>query len=58
MGIGKISVFQESDVFGFFLGGDFERFPRDCIETIDEMASDSEKNVAMVLIKVLPNTFE
>ena len=43
MGIGKVSVFQESDVFGSFFGGDFERFPRDCIQTIDEMASDSEK---------------
>ena len=29
--------------FRTFLGGDFERFPRDCIETIDKMASDSEK---------------
>ena len=29
--------------FRTFLGGDFERFPRDCIETIDEMARDSEK---------------
>ena len=42
--------------FQTFLGGDFERFPRDCIETIDEMASDSEKKCCEVLIKVLPNT--
>ena len=43
VGIGKILVFQESDVFGLFLGGDFGRSPRDFIENIDEMARDSGK---------------
>ena len=43
--------------FRIFFGCDLWPLPRDCIENIDEMASDSEKNVAMVLIKLLPNTF-
>ena len=50
-GIPRIRRFRTS------WGGDFRRFPGDFIEHIDEMASDSGKNVAMGLIKLLPNAF-
>ena len=43
MGIGNISVFRESDVFGFFVGGDFGHFPKDFIENVDTTSLDSEK---------------
>ena len=54
MGIGKISVFK-NPTFSDFLGGDFGRFPRDFIGHVNKPSWDYEKNVAMVLIKVLPN---
>ena len=42
VGIGKILVFQESDVFGL-LRGDFGQFPRDFIEFVGKTGPDSEK---------------
>ena len=54
LGIEQISVFRESYVFGFFVGGDFG-FPGDFIMFAGKIGSDSEKNVAMVPIKLLPN---
>ena len=55
--IGKISVFQESDVFGFFweviLGGSQEIL----LNILTKWLGILRKNVAMVLIKLLPNTF-
>ena len=40
------------------MGGDFGRFPRDFIEFVEKTAWDPEKNVAEVLIKVLPNIIQ
>ena len=57
MGIGKMSVFQESDVFGLFweviLGGSQEIL----LKILTKWLRILRKNVAMVLIKLLPNTF-
>ena len=56
MGIGKISVVRESDVFGILwkvvLGSSQE-----IVLCVGKTARDSEKSVAMVLSKLLPNTF-
>ena len=54
MGIGKISVFQESDVFGLFweviLSG-----PQEILfKLLTKWLRILRKNVAMVLIKLLP----
>ena len=58
VGIGKILVFQESDVFGLFwdvmLGGSQEIL----LKILTKWLRILRKHVAMVLIKVLPNTFE
>ena len=58
VGIGKISVFQESDVFGLFweviLGGSQEIL----LNILTKWLRILRKNVAMVLIKLLPNTFQ
>ena len=43
--------------FRTFGGGDSGQFPKDVIEFVGKTGPDSEKNVAMVLIKLLPNTF-
>ena len=43
--------------FPTFWGGDSGQFPRDFIEFVGQTGPDSEKNVAMVLIKLVPNTF-
>ena len=57
MGIGKMSVFQESDVFGLFweviLGGS----QKILLNILTKWLGILRKNVAMVLIKLLPNTF-
>ena len=57
VGIGKTSVFQESDVFGLFrdvvLGGSQEIL----LKILTKWLRTLRKNVAMVLIKLLPNTF-
>ena len=57
LGIGKISVFRESDVFGLFweviLGGSQEIL----LKILTKWLRILRKNVAMVLIKLLSNTF-
>ena len=57
VGFGKILVFQESDVFGLFweviLGGSQEIL----LKVLTKWLRILRKNVAMVLIKLLPNTF-
>ena len=57
MGIGKISVFQESDVFELF----WEVIPGSSQEILLSLSEKRvrilRKNVAVVLIKLLPNTF-
>ena len=40
-GIGKISVFRESDVFGLFW--EVRQFPGDFTEFVEKAGSDSEK---------------
>ena len=56
-GIGKISVFQESDVVGLFweviLGGSQEIL----LNILTKWLGILRKNVATVLSKLLPNTF-
>ena len=45
MGIGKISVFREFDVFGLFLEVILGQFPKDFIEFVGQTGSDSEKKM-------------
>ena len=54
-GIGKILVFQESDVFGLFwevILGDSQEI---LLKILTKWLRILRKNVAMVLIKLLPN---
>ena len=58
VGIGKILVFQESDVFGLFgevILGDSQEI---LLKILTKWLRILRKNVAMVLIKLLPNTFQ
>ena len=44
--------------FRTFLEGDFGQFPRDFIEFVGKWLGVLTENVAMVLIKVLPNSIQ
>ena len=57
MGIGKIAVFQESDVFGLFLEVILSGSQEILFKLLAKWLRILRKNVAMVLIKLLPNTF-
>ena len=57
MGIGNISVFQESDVFGLFWEVILRGSQEIVLKLLTKWLRILRKNVAMVLIKVLPNTF-
>ena len=57
MGIGKIAVFQESDVFGFFWEVVLNGSQEILLKLSTKWLRIMRKNVDMVLIKVLPNTF-
>ena len=57
VGIGKILVFPESDAFGLFwevILGDSQEI---LLKILTKWLRILRKNVAMVLIKLLPNTF-
>ena len=58
VGIGKILVFQESNVFGLYgevILGDSQEI---LLKLLMKWLRIMRKNVAMVLIKLLPNTFQ
>ena len=57
MGIGKISVFQESDVFALFGEVILSDSQEMLLEILTKWRQILRKNVAMVLIKLLPNSF-
>ena len=57
VGIGKIAVFQESDVFGLFWEVILSGSQKIVLKLLTKWLRILRKNVAMVLIKVLPNTF-
>ena len=58
MGIGRISVFQESDVFGLFGEVILCDSQEILLKILTKWLRILRKNVAMVLIKVLPNRIE
>ena len=57
MGIGKIPVFQESDGFGLFWEVILSGSQEIVLKLLTKWLRILRKNVAMVLIKVLPDTF-
>ena len=57
VGICKILVFQEYDVFGLFLEVILSGSHEILLKLLTKWLRILRKNVAMVLIKVLPNTF-
>ena len=57
VGIGKIVAFQESVVFGFFWEVILSDYQEILLKILSKWLRILRKNVAMVLIKLLPNTF-
>ena len=57
MGIGKIPVLQESDVFGLFWKVIVSGPQEIVLKLLTKWLRMLRNNVAMVLIKVVPNTF-
>ena len=55
MGSGNISVFRESDVFGFFWEVILASSQEILLSLYEKQLRIVRQNVAMVLIKVLPN---
>ena len=58
VGIGKVSVFQESDVFGLYWEVISSGSQEIVLKLLTKWLRIMRKNVAMVLIKLLSNTFQ